>query len=87
MLCCTKIPSCAHYVLEQWAQPQFGTQSPERVNPVLSTYVNPAQSDEVILVLDEEELLLVFSVTVVRPAGLLRDDDVGHGEGIPVLEN
>ena len=56
------------------------------VNPVW-THVNPAQSDEVILVLDQEELLLVFSITVVRPPALLWDDDMGHSEGIPVLEN
>lgn len=51
------------------------------------THVDPAQRDEVVLVLDEEELLLVFRVAVVRPAALLRDDDVSHRERVSGLKH
>lgn len=49
-------------------------------------HVYPAQRDEIVLVLNEEELLLVFRVAVVGPTTLLGHEDVGHGERIPGLE-
>lgn len=45
--------------------------------------MDPAQSDEAVLVLDEEELLLVLRVAVVGAPVLLGDDDVGDCELVP----
>lgn len=45
----------------------------------------PAQSDEIILVLYEEEFLLIFGVTIIRPSTLLRYDDVCHRKCISGL--
>lgn len=50
------------------------------------THMYPAQGDEIVLVLYEEEFLLIFCVTIVRSATLLWYDDVGHGERISGLE-
>ncbi len=46
----------------------------------------PAQGDEIVLVLYEEELLLIFCVTIVRSTTLLWYNDVGHGKCISGLE-
>lgn len=46
----------------------------------------PAQGDEIVLVLYEEELLLIFCVTIVRSTTLLWYDDVGHSKRISGLE-
>lgn len=46
----------------------------------------PAQGDEIVLVLYEEEFLLIFCVTIVRPTALLGYDDVGHCKRISGLE-
>lgn len=50
------------------------------------THMYPAECDEVVLVLHQKQLLLVLCVAVIRTAGLLRDDHVGHREGVPRLE-
>lgn len=44
--------------------------------------MDPAEGDEVILVLDEEKLFLVLRVTVVGPPTLLGHDHMGDCEGI-----
>lgn len=49
------------------------------------TYMNPAQSNEVILALNQEELLLILSVTVVWAPTLLWHDHMGYRECIPGL--
>ena len=54
--------------------------------PVIVTHMYPAQGDEIVLVLYEEEFLFVLRVTIVRAATLLGHDDVGHGERVPGLE-
>lgn len=46
----------------------------------------PAQGDEIILVLYEEEFLLIFGVTIIRPTTLLRYDDVCHRKCISGLQ-
>lgn len=45
----------------------------------------PTQSDEIILVLYEEEFLFVFRVAVVGPTVLFRYDDVGDCKRISGL--
>lgn len=50
------------------------------------THMYPAQGDEIVLVLYEEEFLLIFCVTIVRPSALLWYDDVSHGKCISGLE-
>ena len=47
--------------------------------------MTPAQSDEVILSLDQEELLFILGVTVVWAATLLWHDHMGNRESIPGL--
>lgn len=42
----------------------------------------PAQGDEIVLVLYEEELLLIFCVTIIWSTTLLWYDDVGHSKRI-----
>lgn len=54
--------------------------------PVNATHVDPAQGDEAMLVLDDEELLLVLCGAGVRASQLLGDDDVGDGELVPHLQ-
>lgn len=49
------------------------------------TYMNPAQSNEIILALDQEELLLILSVTVIWASTLLWHDHMGYRERIPGL--
>ena len=44
------------------------------------TYVDPAQGDEVILVLHIEELLLIQGFTGVRATLLFRENDVRNHE-------
>lgn len=46
----------------------------------------PTQSDEIVLVLNEEEFLLVFRVAIVGPTVLLWYDDVGNRKRISRLE-
>ena len=43
----------------------------------------PAESDEVVLILDIKELLLTERLTRVRPSLLLRDNDVGDMQLVP----
>ncbi len=50
------------------------------------THMYPAQGDEIVLVLYEEEFLLIFCVTIVRPTALLWYYDVGHGKRISGLK-
>lgn len=50
-----------------------------------ATYMYPTQSNEIVLVLYEEEFLLVFCVTIVRPTALFRYNDVCNGERISGL--
>lgn len=50
------------------------------------THMYPAQGDEIILVLYEEELLLIFGVAIIRPTALLRYDDVCHCKRISGLQ-
>lgn len=47
----------------------------------------PAQCDEIVLVLYEEEFLFVFCVAIVRPTALFRYDDMSNCERISGLEN
>lgn len=46
----------------------------------------PAQGDEIVLVLYEEQFLLIFCVTIVWPATLFWYDDMRHSKRIPGLE-
>lgn len=46
----------------------------------------PAQGDEIILVLYEEEFFLIFGVTIIRPTALLRYDDVRHCKRVSGLQ-
>lgn len=46
----------------------------------------PAQGDEIVLVLYEEEFLLIFRITIVWPATLFWYDDMRHSKRIPGLE-
>lgn len=48
--------------------------------------MDPAQSDEAVLVLDDEELLLVLRGAGIGASQLLGDDDVGDGELVPHLQ-
>lgn len=50
------------------------------------THMDPAQGDEIILVLYEEELLLILRVAIVGAAALLGNDDVRHAECVSGLE-
>lgn len=50
------------------------------------THMYPAQGDEIILVLYEEEFLLIFGVTIIWPTTLLRYDDVCHRKCISGLQ-
>lgn len=47
----------------------------------------PAQCDEIVLVLYEEEFLFVFCVAIVWPTALFRYDDMSNCERISGLEN
>lgn len=51
----------------------------------MKTYMDPSQGDKAILILDQEELFFVLSVTIVRAPILLGDNDVGYCEFIPHL--
>lgn len=51
------------------------------------THMDPAQRDETVLILDEEELLLILRVAVVRASVLLGNDDVCDCELIHHLED
>lgn len=53
----------------------------------LDSYVDPAEGDEIILVLDEEKLLLILCVTVIWSTTLLGHDHMGHCEGILGLQS
>lgn len=46
----------------------------------------PAQGDEIILVLYEEEFLLIFGITIIWPTTLFRYDDVCHCKCISGLQ-
>lgn len=48
-------------------------------------YMNPAQCDEALLVLYEEKLFFIFSVTIIRSSALLGDENMGNGKFIPHL--
>lgn len=48
--------------------------------------MDPAQGDEIVLVLYEEEFLLIFGVTIIRPTALLRYDDVRHCKRVSGLQ-
>lgn len=45
--------------------------------------MDPAERNEAVLVLDQEEFLLVLCVAIIRASILLGNDDVGYGELIP----
>lgn len=47
--------------------------------------MDPSQGDEAELILDQEELLFVLRVAVVRAAVLLWDEDVGYRKLVPHL--
>lgn len=49
--------------------------------------MDPTQGDEVILILDQKELLLILSVTVVRSPTLLGHNHMGHSEGVLRLKH
>lgn len=53
---------------------------------LIFTHMYPAQGDEIVLVLYEEEFLLIFCVTIVRPTTLLWYYYVGHSKRISGLE-
>lgn len=48
--------------------------------------MDPAERNEAVLVLDQEEFLLVLCVAIIRASILLGNDDVGYGELIPYLQ-
>lgn len=48
-------------------------------------YVDPAQCDETLLILYEEELFFVLGVAIIRPGTLLGDENMGNGKLIPHL--
>lgn len=58
-----------------------------KFNFFLTTHVNPAERDEVVLVLHVEQLFLVLRVARVRRAALLRDDEVRDAERVLRLHN
>lgn len=45
--------------------------------------VDPAQCDETLLILDEEQFFFVLCIAVIRPSTLLGDENMGDGKFIP----
>lgn len=48
-------------------------------------YMDPAQCDETLLILYEEELFFVLGVAIIRPGTLLGDENMSNGKLIPHL--
>lgn len=69
---------------EKTEQCVYNTMRKQEMNLQVA-YVDPAQCDETLLILDEEQLFFVLCIAVIRPSTLLGDENMGDGKFIPHL--